>query len=64
MDPDRRERIEAAVTMFRNGQIGPLNFRALLGACGLNATEIAEFVKEHDAANLAAYLERERLKKR
>jgi hypothetical protein len=61
VDPsDRDDLIAAAKHNYIAGEFGINRLRACLVLCGLNATEIDDFISEHREAAFAAFQERNR----
>ncbi|MDE2020104.1 MAG: hypothetical protein KGJ13_07200 [Patescibacteria group bacterium] len=59
VDPDERTAtLAAARANYINGEFGPVRLQAILVMCGLNATEIKDFMDEHREAAYKAMLER------
>lgn len=52
LDPDERaDTIAATIENYKIGAYGPVRAKSLLVACGLNATEIEEFLGPHHSEN-------------
>lgn len=55
---DRQEKIRDAIMRYRSGEFGGTRLRAVLGSCGMNASEIDATIGEHRDAALHSMKER------